>query len=238
MKNKYNNNSIFIDSTNIVSELCSLGKKFNTDKSPFSENSVCLQHRKGYTAVYNLLFAPYKNKEIVFGEIGIADSASMLMWNNFFNCADIHGFEYFQKLIDKCDSLNLNVHCHYIDINSKESINDSFSKINKKFDIIIDDGTHQKNHQNNIIDCCGKYLKSGGMLIIEDIFREDSIELYNINNEIWSFFTFITCHHENSFTTPNVINGELKTLQERDYLYKKGLLKNLENDKILILVKK
>ena len=65
------------------------------------------------------------------------------------------------------------------------------------FDIIIDDSTHNIEHQNNIINTVSKYLKPGGMLIIEDIYRRQHINSYVINTDIWEFHTFIICHHEN-----------------------------------------
>ena len=65
------------------------------------------------------------------------------------------------------------------------------------FDIIIDDSTHVIQHQNNIINTVFKYLKPGGMLIIEDIDRNQDLSSYSIDTDIWIFYTFIICHHEN-----------------------------------------
>jgi len=45
-----------IDSTFCKTDLCIIGSEMNTDKSPFALDSPCCQHRKGYTAVYSLLF--------------------------------------------------------------------------------------------------------------------------------------------------------------------------------------
>ena len=63
------------------------------------------------------------------------------------------------------------INYHYIDVNNPEIITKQFSKVNKKFDIIIDDSTHEFEHQINIIKNTHKYLKEGGHLVIEDIYR-------------------------------------------------------------------
>jgi len=52
--------TIYIDSTFCKTELCEIGSEMNTDKAPFALNSVCCQHRKGYTAVYSMLFQSTK----------------------------------------------------------------------------------------------------------------------------------------------------------------------------------
>ena len=46
---------LVIDSTESVTDLCRLGVKHPTDKSPYNESSSL--HKHPYTAVYNLLFS-------------------------------------------------------------------------------------------------------------------------------------------------------------------------------------
>ena len=84
-----------------------------------------------------------------------------------------------------------------------EYLDSTFNNTNVIFDIIIDDSTHTIESQNNIIRTCSKYLKSGGILIIEDIDRTQNINMYDIDTNIWEFYTFIICHHDNRVCSDN-----------------------------------
>ena len=206
--------TMYIDSTYCKTELCQIGSEMNTDKAPFALNSVCCQHRKGYTAVYSMLFSKYKNAIINFAEIGIEAGASLLTWNNYFSeKCNVYAFEFEKQKIENAKKLNLkNTTFVHTDVNNIEYLDTSFKETNIMFDIIIDDSTHNIVHQNNIINTVSKYLKPGGMLIIEDIYRKQHINSYVIDTDIWEFHTFIICHHQNR--------------------------KCFDNDKLLYLIKK
>jgi len=203
-KNKDSFSKILIDLSLSNSNLCNLGKKFSTNKSPINLNG----HRAGYTALYDLLFTHMKDKKIVLAEIGIEKNSSMKMWRSFFSKATIHGFEYHDQLIKKAKKDKLiNTHYHKIDVNYDLSINDSLKKTKNKFDIIIDDSTHIFEDQIRIIKNCHKYLNNKGILIIEDIykFRHKHCEqnYYNNLKGIKKYFydiMFIEINHVNNFT--------------------------------------
>jgi len=91
----------------------------------------------------------------------------------------------------------------HTDVNNIQYMDSSFKNTNTLFDIIIDDSTHTIEHQNNIINTVSKYLKPGGMLIIEDIYRNQHIDSYVIDTEIWDFHTFIICNHANRYCFDN-----------------------------------
>ena len=162
-------NSIKINTTNYISELCELGGKYNTDKSQFNK----IGHRHSYTAIYNILFSQFRDKEFNFAEIGILDNASIKMWRDYFKYAHIDGFDYDNDLILKAEKHKLNnVNYHFVDVNNTKSINDAFRKTSKTYDIIIDDSTHFFDHQVNIINTTKDYLNKGGFLVIEDIYTK------------------------------------------------------------------
>jgi SAM-dependent methyltransferase len=204
--------TLYIDSTNCITDLCKKGAEFNTDKSPFATNAGFYKHRKGFTAFYQILLSPYYNKPIDIAEIGIADAASMQLWSHLFKKANIYGFEFNNDLIAKAVKLNIpNTKYLHTDVSRFEYLDKTFADTNVLFDIIIDDSTHAREHQNNIINTCYKYLKSGGILVIEDIMRDDDIEQFFIDESEWYFHCFVTCHHEN---------------------------RNCNNDKLLYLIKR
>jgi hypothetical protein len=196
--------TLYIDSTNITTDLCNIGGKHNTDKSPFAQNSVCCKHRKGYTAVYSMILAQYDSIPFNFAEIGIEQGSSLLMWSEKYPLANINAFEYYDEKIQVCNNLNLpNVKIYKTDVSDPKTLNESFAKSNTIFDIVIDDSSHVIEHENIIIENVHKYIKQGGILIIEDIERSTNIDQFNIDPSIWSFSTFIICHHDGRNCTDN-----------------------------------
>jgi SAM-dependent methyltransferase len=197
-------NSITIDSTNSKTELCELGVKYPTDKSPYStENYVTPNgsgHRHPYTSVYNFLFSFLKYQKIKFAEIGILDNMSMLCWREYFPNAELFGFEYDLNYLQLGVDAGLhNTTYDFINVKLEESIENCLST-HGKFDVILDDSTHNFDDQIRICNVAHKYLNEGGILIIEDIFRSESEEKYKEGlKEISKYFstmTFILTEHE------------------------------------------
>lgn len=217
-KNPKNFGKIIFDSSLDETKLCKLGRKFNTNKSSLNLNG----HRSGYTSFYNLIFAHLINKKCSVAEIGIEKNASTKMWREYFKKANIDCFEIDKKKISLAHKDKLkNVDYYYIDVSNKKIISSQFKKTNKKYDIIIDDSTHIFEHQINIILNTHKFLKPGGILIIEDIYKfrrgyEESKyyeKLKHILNS-FSYVVFAETPHTNNFTA------------------------SWKNEKILLLIKK
>ena len=58
-------------------------KKTNSYKSFLKSKYNCIKHTN-YFAIYDDLFSKYRNKKIIFVEIGIFSGGSLFMWRNFF----------------------------------------------------------------------------------------------------------------------------------------------------------
>jgi SAM-dependent methyltransferase len=209
---------IILDSSLDETSLCKLGRKFNTNKSSYNLGG----HRSGYTSFYNLIFANLINKKCSVAEIGIEKNASTKMWREYFKKAKIDCFEIDRKKINLAykDKLK-NVKYHYIDVSNKKIISSQFKKTKKKYDIIIDDSTHLFDHQINIILSTYKFLKPGGILVIEDIYKfrknYEENKYYEKIKYIKNFFShivFLETPHVNNFTA------------------------SWKNEKILLLIKK
>ena len=204
LKKKETFNKIFIDTSLNKSLLCNLGKKFSTNKSPLNITG----HRSGFTGIYNLLFSSMKDKKINFAEIGIEKNSSIKMWREFFSFANIHAFEFDEKKIENGKNDNLkNTFYHNIDVRNATSILNSFHEIDSKFDIIIDDSTHNFNDQINIVKNCHQFLNNNGILVLEDIYkyRKDYSELNYFNSlndlkHLFSEIVFIETSHINNYT--------------------------------------
>jgi predicted O-methyltransferase YrrM len=162
-----------INYLNNSSELCEIGKKYDTDKSSQRNNVTNSRHCHPYTLFYDGLFKNRKDEHLKIAELGILDGASLLMWNEYFKNAEICGFEYNDNLINKFQQKfnNQQIKLANINVKNKESIVNAFKKTNILYDIIIEDTTHQFEDQIRVIENVYSYLKPGGILIIEDIFK-------------------------------------------------------------------
>lgn len=160
---------LILDTSHYDSKLCMIGAKYGTNKSSLNSKG----HRSGYTPYYDMLFRHLKDQKILFAEIGIELNASTKMWRKYFSRAKIYGLEFDEKKIINAKKQGLkNTFYKKIDVSNQKSIKNTFSKIKKKFDVIIDDSTHNIDHQINIIKESLHFLKKDGILIIEDIFKD------------------------------------------------------------------
>ena len=196
--------TIKIDTTLYESELCHLGKEFDSDKSPLNLKS---SSRHSYTGVYNLLFSSLKNSQINIAEFGILGNASIKMWKNFFKDVKIFAFDNDLNLINKAKSENIeNAHYFMTDVSDKTKLLETLNQINQKFDIVIDDSNHIFESQMNIIEICESFVKPNGYLIIEDIYTSKKAhqekkyfeKLISLKNNFKDIF-FITCEHRNNY---------------------------------------
>ncbi len=208
---------MLIDSTPCESELCKLGKQYFADKSPYSTRG----HRHPYTGVYSLLLSKYKYEPVRFVEIGIAGGCSLLMWAHYFANPGrrIFMFDRDKDFIENGNAYKLpDVFCQEMDVMDEDSIVKGLQTTGGDLDVILDDSTHGIPEQVKIIKKGLPFLKSGGLFIIEDIFKrhnEDDYqkELDDVLDQ-FSFATFINCEHANKWSP------------------------GWDNDKILVLIKK
>jgi predicted O-methyltransferase YrrM len=163
------------------SELCELGKKYDTDKSSQRNNVTNHRHCHPYTLFYDGLFKNKKLESLKIAELGILDGGSLLMWKDYFTNAELYGFEYNTNLINnfKQNFNNDRIALANIDVTNRDSISNAFHQVNELYDIIIEDTTHQFEDQIRVIENTYQYLKPGGVMIIEDIFKR-----YNENDYI------------------------------------------------------
>jgi hypothetical protein len=204
--NKIENfNSIELDTSNYISELCLLGEKYGTDKSVFNKNT---KHQHSYTAIYNILFGSYKNKTINVAEFGVAHSSSLKMFRDFFKEANLFIFDHDDKALEKAKNLKLEkVDFFKLDVKNKNEIKYLFEKNGIDYDIIIDDSSHLFAHQINIILETKKFLKKDGFLIIEDIYINEKNysenkyyeALKHLKSEFSDIF-FCKCNHKYNYS--------------------------------------
>lgn len=209
-----------IDYLNNYTELCEMGRKYDTDKSALRDNITDSRHCHPYTIFYHGLFKNRRNDVLNIAEIGILDGASLRMWQEYFPNANIYGFDNNIDFINnfKNNYNNDRIKLYQIDVTNENDIKNTLQEFNDiKFDIIIEDSTHQFNDQIRVIKNVSDYLKPGGLLIIEDIFKS-----YNENNYM------------------EELKEELKLFQDYYFIELDSVKRNStgwNNDKLFVLTK-
>ncbi len=137
-----------------------IGKSFkeisdnvDCDKSTYHE----------YDRIYPTFIEKWRNESINIFEIGIEQGKSMKIWENYFPHANIWGMD----IQNTYNSPRCNVF-----IGDQSKIEDLINISNKipQCELIIDDGSHEPQHQLKTFNFLFKnVLKSGGVYIIEDI---------------------------------------------------------------------
>ena len=192
---------ISIDTSDYYSDMCDKSLKYNTDKSPYNQKNF----RHAYTGIYNFLFDKIKNESLNICELGILQNESIKLLRDYFPNSNIYAFDNEISLINKAKRDNLkNVNYNLIDVKDSASLLNTFSSITEKFDIMIDDSTHVFEDQIRIIKNLHRFMKPGGIMVIEDIYDENDEKDYFLSmREIEKYFQdifFIETKHKNIFT--------------------------------------
>jgi hypothetical protein len=165
-------------------ELCKICAKYDGDKSPMRANRSKTRHSHPYTIFYTSLFKNHRDKPIDLAEIGIFQGASINTWRTFMPSANIYAYDNSIHLLqdfklcmmgDDSKHITLDI----MDVKDENSIRSGLKKHNILYDCIIDDSTHEFDDQISIITNAVEDLKPGGVLIIEDIFKNTAEERYN-----------------------------------------------------------
>lgn len=192
---------LVIDSTAGTTLMCLYGAEAGTDKSPYNMAG----HRHPYTPVYSLLFGRLRDKPMRMAEIGLAMGASAEMWCKYFQHPEtvIIGFDRDEQLSRGAQERvgDHRFRTGLMDVSVDGAVRKSLeaSTSGSPLDILIDDSSHNHEHQIRIIREAFPFVKSGGMLIIEDIFRSTAQEEYEnlIRPELAGCTEafFIDCEH-------------------------------------------
>ncbi len=163
-------------------ELCDLFIQYKSDKCP--------QILHSYSKEYYELLKNIKNDVKHIIEIGIGNNelmkpicgqtyevgASLRAWRDFFVNANIYGLDIREDVLFNENRINT----FYTDQSKDVELEKTINKIKEfnnnhllEFDLIIDDGSHIVEHMLLTIKTISKYLKVGGIFIIEDIQNKD-----------------------------------------------------------------
>lgn len=173
-------------------------KKYKTDKH---SNHTYVQD------FYEDNFLKYQQLNLNFLEIGVWNGESMKLWSDYFiNAKNIIGIDMFTRTsIDEVKNNLSNYNVSLFKMNTVEDNDDIFNQFTSlypdKFDIIIDDGSHNPSHQIKTFERFSKLMNTGGLYIIEDIANGEVDTIQNnipninvvvnpINNDKFAYMYF------------------------------------------------
>jgi hypothetical protein len=126
---------------------------------------------KGTLHSYIEIYEEHMNKkqDIDILEIGVQKGHSIRMWQDYFINSNVYGIDI---TLDNViyDGLN---NVYVCDATSESQINEIF--LDKKFDYVVDDGSHLIEHQIKSLEILWEKIKPGGKYFIEDVSGDQAI---------------------------------------------------------------
>jgi hypothetical protein len=132
-----------------------------------------------YIEVYEARLEPYRLTAKNVLEIGIFSGESLRMWEDYFENAEVHGIDCSDQphggMVDLRPMIAEGTHnISILDAADLSQVKKAFK--GKKFDVIIEDASHQLVHQLGIYEIFKNYLNDGGIYIIEDVDKIDEVK--------------------------------------------------------------
>jgi cephalosporin hydroxylase len=135
-----------------------------------------------YLDLYDCLFSPKRKTAKNVLEVGILHGGSIKLWSDYFVNATVYGLDsmalggVWEELKDK-DNIVLHTS---IDAYDETFFNETL--LDKKFDMVLDDGPHTLESMRQFIKLYSQLLTVDGILVIEDVQSWDWIEI--LKNEV------------------------------------------------------
>lgn len=144
-------------------------------KSIINDNTTDKNTLHSYIPTYELLFSQKKISATSILEVGINLGGSIKLWNDYFCNAEIYGID--QKNMDE-NIINLTNEKRIKLLLNKDAYNINENEFDIKFDVMIDDGSHDLEHQIYFLQKYLHFLKDDGIFIIEDVQNIEHIEIF------------------------------------------------------------
>ncbi|MDR2510111.1 MAG: class I SAM-dependent methyltransferase [Spirochaetaceae bacterium] len=122
-----------------------------------------------YPFVYDKIFERFCNKDtsLTLLEIGVQNGGGLEIWKKYLpSNSIIHGIDINPKC--ECLQFSENIYFHLGNATDSAFINSAF-KDDTKFDVILDDGSHNSKDVITAFESLFWRLKDGGIYIIEDL---------------------------------------------------------------------
>ena len=199
---------ILIDNDNITPKsLDYLFHEYGSDKANIFKPNQHPGH--GYSIYYEKKLEIYKNKNLNILEIGSYAGASAAAFTKYLPKSKIYCFDV---NISNFKYKSENIYVYGIVINNQKKVfktlNKIFSEQNfSKFDLIIDDGSHNLSDILVSLKFFFKYVKNEGLYIIED-YKHPNYYKYNRNiDHLLVDQILLNLNNKKSFTS-NIFNDD------------------------------
>ena len=157
-----------------MTPLCELARLHQTDKGGNhyryggGDSDTC----HNYCVHYHRLFEKLRMEPINLLEIGINRGCSLNMWAEYFPYGHIIGIDSAAECLKGGSNSLINPTDERIvtfaaDQNNPDQLRRAVG--DRTFDIIIDDGSHEREHQLTSLRTLLPYLKPGGIYVVEDL---------------------------------------------------------------------
>lgn len=155
-------------------KLKDLVKLLNIDGSEIKGTDKGTKH--SYLDEYENIFYSIKENKLNILEIGIQFGGSSILWQEYFKNSKLTLIDIEYQVTDEIFQKIDQGRC---EIKIMDAYNlENFNKIStKKFDIIIDDGPHTLESHVFLVENYINILSKNGILIIEDIQKEEYIDI-------------------------------------------------------------
>lgn len=122
-----------------------------------------------YMDVYEKIFEKYRNDPVSMLEVGVASGGSLKLWKDFFKEGScISGIDNWDFAKHDSSAIFTQDQANDLGVELFEGDAKTFQS-NKKFDIIIDDGSHELEDIVLTLKNLWWNLKSGGLYVVEDV---------------------------------------------------------------------
>lgn len=183
-----------------MTELCALAERYGVDKCPKILHS--------YTPKYHEFLNPIRSNVSKFIEIGIGNfplmsplvgklykpGASLRMWRDYFPNAKIIGCDILHDVL----FIDERITTYCVDQSMENSLI-VFGNNIKKADVILDDGSHIKEHMILSFKTLWKYVIDGGLYIIEDIKNNELSEFESLATLLGFNDAKLICSHKGAY---------------------------------------
>jgi hypothetical protein len=155
-----------------MTPLCYLARHYKTDKGGNHLEAGDTVHR--YTPAYYEMFKDRRESVFNVLEIGVNYGCSLRMWRDFFPWALVAGLDSNESCLFEEERIR----CFAADQYNESDLLGVMKQLrNPKFDLIIDDGSHEPAHQIFSAQVLLPYLAADGVYVIEDIYPDCKPEL-------------------------------------------------------------
>jgi len=190
-----------------------LADKYDTDKSTRSTH----RSRHGYAPIYDEILSNLRDEPIRMLEVGIcmegtSGGQSVRMWRDYFTRAELYTFDIVDMhWMERAKEFEGRVSFYQGDQGDRSTLASMYDYYGAKpFDFVLEDGSHQHRHQMISLGHLFKYVKSGGIYILEDVSIPGQPVCCIRNDETFEVLA--------DFAKTNTINSRYITPEESAYI--------------------